>query len=69
MHLGQTFANFFFSRTTVTIQNLYMYQYHDTKHLCVPLGTVNINAHYQDIRLTGCFAGDTLNFAVATFLI
>jgi hypothetical protein len=53
----------------VTIQNLYMYQYYDTKHVCIPLGTVNIKAHFQDTRLTGCFAGDNLNFVVATFLI
>jgi hypothetical protein len=69
MHLGQCFANFFFSRTTVITQNLYMYQYYDTKHVCIPLGTVNIKAHFQDTRLTGCFAGDNLNFVVTTFLI
>jgi hypothetical protein len=60
---------FFFTHTTVTIQNLYMYQYYDTKHVCIPLGPVNIKAHFQDTRLTGCFPGDNLNFVVPTFPI
>jgi hypothetical protein len=60
---------FFFSHTTVTTQNLYMYQYQNPIHVCIPLGTVNISVHFQDTRLTGYFTGDTLNFAVATFLI
>jgi len=49
------------------------------KHVCVPVGTLNINAYFQDNCLPGCFPGfkpanqlnnkavETSNFVVATF--
>ena len=35
--LEQCFSNFFFSRTTVTIQNMYTHNCDNTKHVHVPL--------------------------------
>jgi hypothetical protein len=43
--------------TNILIQNMYMYQYHNTKHVCVTLGTVNMNAYLQGTGLLEYFAG------------
>jgi hypothetical protein len=44
-----------FSRTTLTIRNVYSYHYYNTRH--VPLGVLaNIIANFQDTGLRGCFA-------------
>jgi len=49
------------------------YHFHDTKHPCLPLGTVNINANCQDTDFQDVSrnnnAVETSDFAVATFLI
>jgi len=54
----QGFSNFFLA-----------YHWNNTKHTSVPLGTVNINAYFQDTGLPECFAVEASNFAVAAFLI
>jgi hypothetical protein len=63
--LEQWFSNIFsnvplsqyktYTCTTVTIQNMFMVHYHNTKYVCVPLGTANINGYIQDTVLPGCF--------------
>jgi len=42
---------------TVTVQNMFMVHYHNTKYVCVPLGTATINGYIQDMVLPGCFRG------------
>jgi len=50
-----------------------MYHYHNTKHVYILQGTANINAHFQDTGIPGCFTAnrtvENSNFAGATFLI
>jgi len=36
---------------------MYMYQYHNTKHMRVTLGTTDMNAYCQGTDLSECFAG------------
>lgn len=43
--------------------------FHNKKHICLPLGTADINAYWQDTVLPGSFTVETTKFAVATFLI
>jgi len=46
--------------TTITVRNMYVR---------ISLGTANISASSQETGLPGCFAVQTSNFVVATFLI
>ena len=50
----------------VPTQNIYTYHYYNTEHVCVPMGTANINASFQGIL--GCFAVETSNFVLAASL-
>ena len=60
---------------TVLFKLFLAYHSYNTEHVKhktkrVPLGTVNINAYFQDITgLPGGFTVETSNFAVAVFLI
>jgi len=45
---------------------MYSYQYHNTEHVSIPLGTADINAFCQGTRLPGYLAVETSNFAVST---
>jgi len=56
---GRWFLNFFFLA----------YHSHNTKRARAPLATANINAYFQDTDITECFAVETPNLAVATFVI
>ena len=38
-------------------------------HVRIPLGTANINAYFQETDLPECFAVETSDFVVASFLI
>lgn len=57
-----------FSRATVKIQNMYLYQYHNTKHVSVPLGTADIRVYFQGAGLQGYFVVETSNVAFSTVL-
>ena len=56
------------SCTTVATQNMYTYHYYNTKHVCVPIGSANINAYFQGTGILECFAVETSNFVLAASL-
>jgi hypothetical protein len=60
----KTYSYFYFSRkglclwyTAVLFKPVFLaYHSHNTKHVRVPLGAVNIKAYFQDTSLPGYFA-------------
>jgi len=55
--IRQPLKIFFSSCATGTIQNTYMYQYHNTEHVRVMLDTGDTSVYCQGTYLSDCFTG------------